>query len=243
MNGIEDAKAKYLQYFETQRDFQAPQADIDIDIDSNGVAQVHMAIEYNGTQCSLQSIQEKDISDVYKYLNSQPQVRAKYADGNTTSLEATTARMNTFTSRFRNKNSPAYLYSGFVVSDSQTDMFLGVVNLGFGLEAGTTEMSVLNRTECWSRPPGASSGDSGIGTKVYAGIGTAEICALSQYAAQLKQRGYLINGHPLKAVTASARLDNEGSWKSCAKAGFVLERVEQVSRFGSCLRYFLRKEI
>ena len=243
MNSIESGKAKYLQYFEAHRDFQAPQAHIDIDIDSNGAARVQMAIEYNGTQCSLRSIEEKDIPDVYQYLNSQPLVRAKYADGNTASLEATTARVNTFISRFRNKNSPSYLYSGFVVSDSQTGTFLGVVNLGLGAGMGTAEMAILNRTECWSRPPGAGSDDSSIGTKAYSGIGTAETCALLQYAAELKQRGYLINGHPLTAVTASARLDNEASWKSCAKAGLTLERVEPLSRFGTDLRYRLRKEM
>jgi hypothetical protein len=243
MNRIEDAKAKYHQYFETQKDFQAPQAQIDIDVDSNDVAHVHMAIEYNGTQCSLRSIQEKDIDDMYQHLSSQALVRAKYADGKTTSLEATTARVKTFTSRFRNKNSPTYLYSGFVVTDSQTDTFLGVVNLGVGIEAGTTEMAIMNRVECWSHPPGVGSSDNGIGTKVYTGIGTAETCALVQYAAQLKQRGYYINGHPLKAVVAFARVDNEGSWKSSAKAGLTLNCVEVLSHFGSDLRYRLRKEM
>ena len=243
MNRIDEAKAKYYQYFEGQKDFQAPQAHIDIDTDSDEGTRVHMEIEYKGTQYSLQSIQEKDINDLYKYINSQALVRAKFGNGNTTSLETTTARANTFISRFRNKDSPLYLYSGFIVSDSQTESFLGMVNLGSGVENGTAEMARLNRVECWSSPPSTGTGESGIDSKVYSGIGTAETCALLQYAAQLKEKGHHVRGHPLRAVVASARVDNEGSWKSNAKAGMILDSVAAQSSYGSDLRYYLRKEL
>ncbi|CAF1082935.1 unnamed protein product [Rotaria sordida] len=245
---IEDAKVKFNQYAETQKVFQAPQAEIHIETESDETTKVHMEIQYKGTQYSFESIQEKDINDIYYYLNSQPLVRAKFANGNTTSLEATTARVNTFVNRFRNKNSPLYLYSGFIVSDSQTETFLGVANLGSGVEAGTSEMARLNRVECWSRPPDAIStyavtDANTTNKKTYSGIGTAETCTLLQYAARLKQEGYQVNGHPLQAVVATARVDNEGSWKSNAKAGMTLYAVDVVSGYGSSLRYQLRKNM
>ncbi len=85
-------------------------------------------------------------------MNSQSSIRAKYKNGNTISLESANARVNTLVSRFRNKNSPLYLYSGFVICDSETETFLGHATLGDGLEFGTAEMTFLNRLECWSRP-------------------------------------------------------------------------------------------
>ena len=245
---IEEAKLKFNQYAESQKDFQSPQAHIHIDTESNDTTKVHMEVQYKGTQYSFESIQEKDMNDIYQYLNSQPSVRAKYADGSTKTMEATTARVNTFVSRFRNKNSPLYLYSGFVVSDSQTETFLGIATVGRGVEPGTSEMARLNRLECWSRPPDtvstyALTDINSIKGKTYSGIGTAETCTLLQYAALLKQQGYKIDGYPLKAVVATARVDNEGSWKSNAKAGMTLYTVDTGSHYGSRLRYQLRKNM
>jgi hypothetical protein len=243
---IEEAKIKYNQYAETQKDFQAPQAHIQIETESNNTTKVHMEVQFNGTQYYFESIQEKDINDIYQYLNSQTLVRAKFGNGNPISLEATTARVNTLVNRYENKKSPLYLYSGFVVSDSEIGTFLGFVNLGCGSEPGAAEMSFLNRSECWGRPPDVFStyAVTDVNTtskKTYSGVGTAEVCTLLQYAARLKHDGYKLNGHPLKAVVATARVDNEGSWKSIAKAGMTLYDVDIVSYYGSNLRYQLRK--
>ncbi|CAF1339106.1 unnamed protein product [Rotaria sordida] len=245
---IEDAKLKFNQYAETQKDFQAPQAHIHIETESDETTKVHMEVQYNGTQYYFESIQEKDTNDIYHYLNSQPLVRAKYANGNITSREATTARVNTLVGRFRNKNSPLYLYSGFVVSDSQTETFLGIACIGGGSEPGTSEMSRLNRVECWSHPPDvvstyAVTDVNTINKKIYSGIGTVETCTLLQYAARLKQEGYEVNGHSLHAVVSTARVDNESSWKSNAKAGMTLYAVDVISKHGSNLRYQLRKNM
>ncbi|CAF2035334.1 unnamed protein product [Rotaria magnacalcarata] len=245
---IEDAKAKFNRYAEAQKGFQAPHAHIDIETEPDETTRVHMEVQHNGIQYCFESIKEKDVADVYHYLNSQPLVREKFGDGNTLSLAATTARVNALVSRFRNKNSPLHLYSGFVVSDAQTETFLGIVNLGSGPEPGTSEIARLNRSEYWSHPPDVVSTyaimDSNImNRKTYSGIGTVETCTLLQYAARLKQEGYKVNYHPLTAVVATARVDNEGSWKSNAKAGMILCDVDVFSSYGSHLRYQLRKNI
>ncbi|CAF2982095.1 unnamed protein product [Rotaria sp. Silwood2] len=126
---IEDAKVKFNQYAGTQKDFQSPQAYIHIETESDETTKVHMDVQYNGTQYYFESIQEKDINDIYHYLNSQP-------------------------------------------------------------------------TE-----------------------------------------GYEVNGHPLKAVVATARMDNEGPWKSNTKAGMTLYAVHVSSNYVSNLRYELRKNM
>ena len=246
---MEEAKVKFCQYSESHKDFQPPQAHIEIDYESDHGTRVHINTEYHGIPYKFESIQEKDIDNVYQYLNSQPLVREKFADGVVQTRQATTDRMHALIKRFQDKNSPCYLFSAFIVSDAQTDNFLGFANLGGGSEPGTAEMARLNRIECWSRPPSevvieyGSTSKHDIGDKIYSGIGTAETCTLLQYAAHLKEKGYLIYGHPLKAVVATARVDNEGSWKSNAKAGMKLQNVGAVEFYGSKMRYLLRKDL
>lgn len=246
---MEDAKRKFQEYSALQKDFQLPQTRIEIDDEANDATRVHMETEFNGIPYKFESIQEKDIDDVYNHLNSQPLVREKYADGIVQTREATAQRIRGLTQRFRDKKSPSYLYSAFIVSDGETENFLGFVNLGVGMEPGTAEMARLNRVECWSRPPTdvvakyEMNGDKNIFTRLYSGIGTAETCTLLKYGAYLKQKGYLINGLPLRAVVATARVDNEGSWKSNAKAGMKLQNVNSVERYGKVLRYHLQKDV
>lgn len=247
---IEEAKRKFEQYSEAQKNFQAPQIHIEIDDESEDTTRVHMKTEFNGVQYKIESVQEKDVDNIYQYLNSQPLVREKYADGILPTRQQTNERMNTLMERFRDKKSPAYLYSAFVVSDGQTEDFLGFINLGVGIESGTAEMARLNRTECWSRPPSDTvrkytemTCQKGFGDKIYSGMGTVETCALIQYGAYLKKNDYKILGHPLRAIVATARVDNEGSWKSNAKAGMKLKSVNIVEHYGPCLRFCLQKEL
>ena len=247
---IAEAKVRFEEYSAAQKNFQIPHAHIEIDADCENATRVHMETEHNGVHYKFESIQEKDIDDVYRYLNSQPLVREKYADGIVSTRQQTTDRMNGLIERFRNKKSPVYLYIAFIVSDAQTENFLGFVNLGVGIEPGTAEMARLNRIECWSRPPSSAvqnyadvTSKTGLGDKVYSGMGTVETCTLLQYGAHLKKNGYKLYGHPLRAIVSTARIDNEGSWKSNAKAGMTLKSVNVVEHYGPCLRYCLQKEL
>lgn len=236
---IEDAQLKYNEYVESQKDFQPPQAHITIENELDETTKVYMEVKYKQIEYYFKSIEEKDTNDIYKYLNSQSSVREKYADGNTTSIQATITRVNTLVNRFKNKNSPLYLYSGFILYDSQTETFLGLANLGAGTDIGTAEIAFLNRSECWSHPSSIISNNN----KVYSGIGTVETSTLLQYAQRLKQDGYQVNDHQLKSVVATARIDNEGSWKCCAKVGMTIYNIDVVSRYGKYLRYQLKKYI
>ena len=235
---IEDAKSNYEIYFQNQKDFEKPRCDISIEEEIDGKTKVLIRVQYKDTDYQFRSIEENDVNDIYQYLNSQPSVREKYNDGNTISFQATKERVNTLVQRFRDKTSSTYLYSGFILSDFQTNMFIGLANIGIGPGQGISEIAFLNRSQCWSH-----YNNNNTVNKVYSGVGTVETCALLEYAKILKEKGYRLNGHPLEAVVAFSRIDNEGSWKACAKAGMRLHSIEVVDRYGNKLRYHLRKDI
>ena len=233
---IERAKCIYNEYFQSQKDFEIPEAKISIEKDSNERTKVYMDVEYLGTEFQFESIEEKDINNIYEYLNNQPLVRLKYGNGNLISLQDTIKRINTFIQRFQNSNSPLYLYSGFTVNDNQTETFLGMANLGSSTQIQTSEIAFLNRMESWKN-------SNFIGFKNYSGVGTIEACTLIQYASHLKKENYLINGQILQSVIATSRIDNQGSWKSCAKAKMILDQIDYIYPYQNNLRYQLKFSI
>lgn len=234
---IEEAKIKYNNYLESQKDFQDPIAHISIENELDETTKVFIDIQYKQTNYLFKSVEEKDINDIYNHLNSQPLVRQKYSDGNILSFQSTIQRINTLIQRFKDKNSSLYLYSGFTLYDSQTDTFLGFANIGAGNHIGIAEIAFLNRIECWSHQPSNNNQFN------YSGIGTVQVSTLLQYAQRLKQDGYLINNHQLKSVMAMSRIDNYGSWKSCAKLKMNIQNIDIVHQYGQILRYQLIKHI
>ena len=54
---------------------------------------------------------------------------------------------------------------------------------------------------------------------------------------------YKIQEKELEGVNATARLDNPGSWKSCAKARMELKDIDVNPDYGPALRYQLCKKM
>jgi len=247
---IEDAKEKYRQYVESQLSAILPQAQITIEKSGENRTDVHMDVSYKDANYHFESVKDEDVEAFHAYLNNQPLVRGKYANGKTVSFQATEKRVAQFSDRFNPSSTDGlYLYSGFVVSDSDTDQFLGVANLGgSGKNDGHAEMAFLNRADAWSSATPAIVKEYAIPREFkldrrYKGIGTVEVCTLLQYSSQLKRDGYKIQGKELEGVNATARLDNPGSWKSCAKAGMEVVDVDVNPDYGPELRYQLRKKV
>jgi hypothetical protein len=247
---IEEAKRVYCAYRGSQRGIELPVARISIE-ESDVRTTVHMDVSYKGTDYHFESVKPGDATAINTYLNSQPLVREKYANGQTVPPDATARRVAQFDARFQ-PGSPdgLYLYSGFVVTDPDTEAFLGLANLGgSGKNDGHAEMAFLNRADAWSSATPeivekyAESTKRRPLDKHYAGLGTVEVCTLLQYAAHLKQTGHTVCGKPLEGMNATARLDNPGSWKACAKAGMDVVDVDQNSAYGPDLRYQLCKPI
>lgn len=253
---IERAKKEYQRYAASQIDIELPVAKISIeesDKDSDikvgkERVKVYMDTSYKDTDYHFESVTEGHAKDIYSYLNKQSLVRAKYAHGKTVSLEDTETRAKDFSNRFKSgSTNDLHLYSGFIVSDSETGDFLGLANLGSsGQKDGHAEMAFLNRPDAWSCAPTNVVEEYEAPKKLiksYKGIATVEVHTLLQYAGQLKKKGYKIGGKELEGVNATARLDNPGSWKACAKSGMEVTGVDSNPSYGPELRYQLRRKI
>lgn len=246
----EQHKELYRQYAAAQIDSTLPEAHISIEQSGENNTNVHMDTSYEGFNYHLESIKKEDVEDFHAYLNSQPLVRARYASGVTVTFEVTEKRTLQFNDRFNPENTDGlYLYSGFIVSDADTNDFLGVANLGSsGKNDGYAEMAFLNRPDSWSSVTPEIIREYAVPKKKklehpYKGVGTVEVCSLLQYASLLKQNGYKIQQKELEGVTATARLDNPGSWKACAKSGMEVIDVDSIPAYGQNLRYQLKKTI
>jgi hypothetical protein len=247
---IEEAEEKYRQYVESQSDAILAEAQITIEQSDENRTDVHMNVSYKDANYHFESIKNKDVENFHTYLNSQPLVKKMHANGEMASFQATAKTVEGFSDRFNpNSTGGLYLYSGFVVSDSDTEQFLGVANLGGGKKNdGHTEMGFLNRPDAWSSATAEIVKEYAIPVerkldRRYQGIGTVEVCTLLQYCSRLKEKGYKIQGKELEGVTATARLDNPGSWKSCAKAGMEVVGIKANPDYGPELRYQLCKRM
>lgn len=231
---ISSAKSIYNEYLLSQKDFSIPQCSISIEKDSNEKTKVYIDVSFNETQFHFRSIEYSDVENIYQHLNSNILVRQKLTNGNLLSRENTIKQVETLVQRFENDNSPLYLYSGLILEDFQTETFLGLAKLGDGPSPGSCEMGYVNRLESWS------DSNSLVNQKHYSGVATVEAFSLIQYAQRLKQDKYLCNGHELQSVVASARIDNPGSWKACAKGKMFLQDVGYCQQHGNQLRYQLK---
>lgn len=243
---LASAKAEYETYAAKQSDFKFPDVKISFEEDDNdGPTRVFMDVQYSDTNFHFRSIEAKDADPIQLYLNSQVVVREKYANGKVVPAEATQDRVGVFCQRFDRKD-PLYLYSGFMVLDAETEQFLGICNLGGGMTEGASEMAFLNRADAWSLPPIDVVEKYAVPSplkKQYKGVATAEVCTLLQFAHELKTRDCLVRGKELVKVDATARPDNPGSWKACAKAGMELERIDVREAYGEERRLQLTKRM
>ena len=244
----------YRAYAASKVGIPLPVAKFSFEREANRMA-VHGDITYKGTSLHFEAIQPKDSDDVYNYLDSQPLVREQFGNGKIQSREVSDERVQILSKRFnlspdgKAEDPDLYLYSAFVVSDEETNRFLGLVYLYGGTKAGEAEMARLNRVNTWSHRLAAVVSDyaevdkKAVKEKEYQGIGTAETCAILTYAKELKQKDIKVKNEPLTAVVSTARVSNKGSWMSNAQAGMEAYDVDIRKEYGPDLRYHLRKPI
>jgi hypothetical protein len=258
---IDKNRKIFEEYAAKQKGFVAPEAKIAFDDDAEknpDQVEVHIDVEYNGHRYHFESMKLKHLDVIYNNLHSQAKVREKFADTKTRDRAQTETQVTDLTYRFKRKdkdNQPKAPnpFSGFVVTDAETDKFLGMSILGGSTISGASEMARLNAVDAWSHAPEEivkeyapdSIKPKSNAEPAYKGLGTAEVCTMLQYGAFLKKNGYQVLGKPLEAVVATARVDNPGSWMSNAKAGMTLREpfVDVNANFGPQLRFQLRKAI
>jgi hypothetical protein len=244
--------AEYNHYAQTQQGVEQPKSTIKIDESDSSRTEVHIRASHKGINYNIDSMKPEDAKEVYDYLNNQPLVRQKYANGKTLTPEDNQKRVNQLSRSFE-PNAPEaqgrYMYGGFMVRDADTNQLLGVENLGGSATPGHSEMAYLNRPEAWSSATPEIVKEYVVDekdklNKVYAGVATVEVSTLLQYASFLKEKGYKIHGEELQAVVATARLDNFGSWKACAKSpGMEVTDIDANENYGPELRYQLCKKL
>jgi len=254
----EAALQAYHEYAASKAGMELPEAQFSFEPEGDRIAVHGDIITLDGkTRLHFESMQRKDADDIFEHLNNSVVVRAQYADGKTVSRANSDARVETLSKRFEiNKNGEPvdpklHLYSAFVVTDAETQDFIGMVNLGGGSKPREAEMALLNREKTWSHRLEAVVAEYGAEVdkkqraeeKQYRGVGTAEICALFDYARHLKKNECTVNGCPLEAVVATARVTNKGSWMSCGNAGMEAYDVDVNEAYGPDLRYQLRYKI
>lgn len=192
---------------------------------------VNIDLNFNDTNINMRSIRQEDHEMVHRYLNSQPLVRQKYSDGQTTSAEYSKNRVQVLADRFNlDVKDGCYMHGGFIVTDKDTGQFLGIANSGTSLENGVTEIAFMYRPDAWNHKPDNLYTAYNIEPneflhKDYQGVGTAVVCGLTKYSNQLKSEGNTIKGEPITGIRASSRVDNPASWKVLAKSGFDLDAV------------------
>ncbi len=224
--------------------FTAPIATIKIsNVDGSDTARaVSIDISYNDTNLNFRSMKPEDHVLVHEFLNSQPLVRAKYANGEIVSAEYTEKRIEVLSDRFNaDVADGCFMHGGFIVTDKDTGEFLGMVNSGTSLQAGITEIAGLYRADSWSHKPGNLYADYNLPQdqflhKDYQGLATATVAALVQYTEALKADNYKIKGEEMTAIRAGSRIDNPGAWKALAKNEFDLKSV-RLGDYGVDIRY------
>ena len=251
-------RQQYLDQYNEYKKQQAenPNPSIEIDINNEDCkTKVFITTSYKGFNYKIESIEPEHAPEVYKYLNGQPIVRAKYAHGKTITEDASNARINTLSARFeldeygKPKDPNLYMLGGFVVRDAEDDAFLGICNLGAGSIKCNSEIAYLNRPDAWNNEFNQEAmqqyepKEQARLQKSYNGLGAAEVYVLTQYAKHLKDNDYKINGEELEHVEAVARIDNPGSWKAAAKAGMEAYDVDQNLNYSEDLRYQLKFKV
>lgn len=229
-------------------DFVPPVAKISYEHESLDTHRVDVNIDvtYNGTNIHMRSIKPEDHEVVQTYLNSQPLVRSKYANKETVDAETTKNRIKTLSDRF----DPAvtdgcFMHGGFVVTDGETEEFLGMANSGFSGEKGTPEIAYLFRPDAWSCKPEnivteyQLPHNSKYLKKGYKGVATAVVSSLVQYTQRLKEDKCTIKGEEITGMRATAMIDNQGSWKAMAKVGFEPYDLDANDAWGPEIRYQL----
>lgn len=237
------AAIKLFNDYKKNVSIERPLADITIDKSSNDKNSVKIDVRYNGMNLNLRSIRPEDHVLVQKYLNSQPLVRKKYANKQTVDAKATQDRVQVLSDRFSpNVTDGCFMLGGFIITDSDTNEFLGMINSGTSVTAGYTELGYLSRPDAWSHRPEnlyteykLPEGD--YLSKEYSGVATAALCSIEQYTELLKQENHTVKGLEIEGIKATAMVDNPGSWKSLAKAGFDLKLIDVRPEYGSDVRF------
>ncbi len=156
--------------------------------DESGSLHVSIATE----RLYMESVAPDYLND-YSNLFGNTEIMAKFADGKLWAAAKTKTRVDTWITRWH-ENDP---FSSLAVFKNDNDKFIGHVVLGHGDVPGQSELAYVFDKSIW----GKGFGKEAVSTVV------------KEYAPELVQHGYQVDGKPFLSITATSRQDNEASVK------------------------------
>jgi RimJ/RimL family protein N-acetyltransferase len=164
----------------------------------------------------IRSVQAAD-AQLYATLYKDPEVMAKYHDGQPKTREYIQNRIETSWAKRWREYDP---YSSFAVFNKATHEFLGMITFGYGDQPGESEMAGLAKKEFWNQ-----------------GLATEALHAMvKEYAPATLREGYLLEGKPLARIVATARVDNEAANKLLEGLGMQLQKTDE--KFGGLRNHY-----
>lgn len=179
-------------------------ADVDIFINDAGVLEAHVTTE----RLYLRSVgaHGDELKD-YQKLFGLPQAMQRYAVGTVYTGEEITERYSSYLERWRSHDP----FSSLTARLHDNDDFVGQVTLGRSDRPGQAELAAASLPRFWR---------SGLATEG----ARAVVC---NYVPDLISAGYRLDGHQLTTISATARPDNPGAFRTLERFGFKLFGVEE----------------
>ncbi len=172
------------------------QKPLPLEVSSNGTLVVHIKT----TNLVLESVKCADLKE-YQKLYADPIVMEKLEHGKPKTEQEVAERVDLWVKRFE-QNIP---FGALTVRSQNNNEMCGIVTLG-PKENGVVEVGILIDKKYW-------------GQKYASEIASA---IFKVYLPEIVKNGYLVNGSPLKSITATARPDNPGSVKLLTAYGMHL---------------------
>lgn len=153
----------------------------------------------------------------YSALFGDKTVMEKFATGKTeTPQEIIRKIKETWAHRWRERDP----YSGFAVFEKNTSEFLGHIELEHSAP-GEAELIYLFNRSIWGK-----------------GYGTEAALAIVEYARATIQKGYILDGKPLKRIVATARIDNIASNKILRET-IGMQFLGKKEKFGALRNHYV----
>ncbi len=155
----------------------------------------------------LQPVKMENV-ERYQEFYSKDLVMEKFLDGKTKTAEYVKGRITTLEARWKN-NDP---YSGFEVCEKSKNTILGLAFIGHSSQPGVAVVAGLGDDNYWQQGYGKEAAKA----------------VVLEYSLATVLEKYELDNKPLKTIKATARKDNEGSWKIMQNA-LEMKRLESIA--------------
>lgn len=174
-----------------------------------------LGVSIDTPRLHIRSMEEVDYEPACRLLGDKD-VMEKLNDGHILTAEKVRASFNGYAKQRKERNP----YDRLAVLNRTGD-FLGIVALT-PYEPGVAQLSGLGFSEFWRQ---------GFGTE-------AALAIVKDYAPAAVREGHFVKGEKLRKIMATARPDNEGSWKILEKLGMKFDGEREVPEYNAARKFY-----